>query len=98
MAQQAVSERERVVKADAGLGPDVTPHVLRYTAATWLMQSGTNSWEAAGFLGMSVEMLASSISTAPGRTKGSARVPYDAPDQSLEHFDRLVGGRRSKKA
>jgi integrase len=57
VAQQAVSERERVVKADAGLGPDVTPHVLRYTAATWLMQSGTNSWEAAGFLGMSVEML-----------------------------------------
>ena len=43
--------------ADAGLGPDVTPHVLRHTAATWLMQSGTNPWEVAGFLGMSVEML-----------------------------------------
>jgi len=43
--------------ADAGLGPDVTPHVLRHTAATWLMQSGTNPWEAAGFLGMSVDML-----------------------------------------
>ena len=41
----------------AGLGPDVTPHVLRHTAATWLMQSGTNPWEAAGFLSMSVEML-----------------------------------------
>ena len=45
-----------VVKA-AGLGTDVTPHVLRHTAATWLMQAGTDPWEAAGFLGMSVETL-----------------------------------------
>lgn len=43
--------------ADAGLGPDVTPHVLRHTAATWLMQAGVDLWEAAGFLGMTVEML-----------------------------------------
>jgi len=43
--------------ADAGLGPDVTPRVLRHTAATWLMQSGTSPWEAAGILGMSLEML-----------------------------------------
>ena len=35
----------------------VTPHTLRHTAATWLMQAGVNKWEAAGFLGMSVEML-----------------------------------------
>jgi integrase len=44
------------VKA-AGLGPDVTPHVLRHTAATWMMQNGAVLWSAAGFLGMSVEML-----------------------------------------
>jgi integrase len=43
--------------ASAGLGPDVTPHVLRHTAATWLMQSGVDIWEAAGFVGMTVEML-----------------------------------------
>ncbi len=35
----------------------VTPHTLRHTAATWLMQLGVDKWEAAGFLGMSVEML-----------------------------------------
>ena len=29
------------VAADAGFGNDVTPHVLRHTAATWLMQAGT---------------------------------------------------------
>jgi integrase len=35
----------------------VTPHTLRHTAATWLMQRGADPWKAAGFLGMSVEVL-----------------------------------------
>jgi hypothetical protein len=35
----------------------VTPHTLRHTAATWLMQASVDKWEAAGFLGMSVEMI-----------------------------------------
>jgi integrase len=35
----------------------VTPHTLRHTRATWLMQKGIDPWEAAGHLGMSVEML-----------------------------------------
>lgn len=35
----------------------VTPHTLRHTAATWLMQRGVGIWEAAGFLGMSPEVL-----------------------------------------
>jgi integrase len=34
-----------------------TPHTLRHTAATWLMQRGVPIWEAAGFLGMSPEVL-----------------------------------------
>jgi integrase len=41
----------------AGLSGKVTPDTLRHTAATWLMQSGTDRWQAAGYLGMSVEML-----------------------------------------
>jgi integrase len=41
----------------AGLGPDVIPHTLRHTRATWLMQAGIEPWEAAGHLGMSLEML-----------------------------------------
>lgn len=44
------------VKA-AGLRADVTPHVLRHTCATWLMQRGVNLWDAAGFLGMTVQQL-----------------------------------------
>ena len=39
-------------------GPNrITPHVLRHTAATWAMQTGADLWQAAGFLGMTVEML-----------------------------------------
>jgi integrase len=35
----------------------VTPHTLRHTCATWLMQKGTDPWQAAGFLAMSMETL-----------------------------------------
>lgn len=43
--------------AKAGLEGKVTPHTLRHTAATWLMQNGTDVWQAAGYLGMSPEMV-----------------------------------------
>jgi integrase len=36
---------------------DVSPHVMRHTRATWGMQAGANTWELAGFLGMSEETL-----------------------------------------
>lgn len=36
----------------AGL-PAVTPHVLRHTCTTWLLQRGVDVWEVAGFVGMS---------------------------------------------
>jgi integrase len=41
----------------AGLDLSVTPHTLRHTRATWLMQNGVPIWQAAGSLGMTVEML-----------------------------------------
>jgi integrase len=41
----------------AALDGDITPHTLRHTAATWLMQNGADLWGAAQLLGMSVEML-----------------------------------------
>lgn len=42
---------------DAGLPPEVTPHWMRHTAATWLMESGVEMWDAAAYLGMSVATL-----------------------------------------
>jgi len=33
------------------------PHIVRHTAATWLMQAGVDIFEAAGFLGMTPETL-----------------------------------------
>jgi integrase len=41
----------------AKLGKGVSPHTLRHTAATWLMQNSCDPWQAAGYLGMSVKVL-----------------------------------------
>jgi integrase len=41
----------------AGLDRKVVPHSLRHTAACWLMQAGVDIWEAAGFLGMTPQMV-----------------------------------------
>lgn len=56
-----------------------TPHTLRHTAATWQMQAGTDPWEAAGFLGMSMEMLVRVYGHHhPDHLKGAAAA-YDSP-------------------
>lgn len=34
-----------------------SPHTLKHTAATWLMQAGTDRWQAAGFLATNPETL-----------------------------------------
>lgn len=41
----------------AGIDRHITPHICRHTAATWAMQQGADIWEAAGYLGMSPELL-----------------------------------------
>ena len=40
----------------AGL-EDVTPHTLRHTCVTWLMQRGRSTWETGQFVGMSEQMV-----------------------------------------
>lgn len=51
-----INKAFRSARALARFGTDVTPHTLRHTCATWLAQAGVPTWEAAGFLGMTVEM------------------------------------------
>lgn len=38
--------------ADAGLPEGVTPHWMRHTCATWLMEAAVPLWDAAGYTGM----------------------------------------------
>jgi integrase len=60
-AQQRLARQDQdrwdAIVADAGLSTDVVRHILRHTAVTWLMQMGTDPWQAAGWLGMTLEQL-----------------------------------------
>jgi len=58
-----------------GLPGKVTPHTLRHTAATWLMQRGVPIWEAAGFLGMSAGGPAGHLWTPSSRPGGNGHWP-----------------------
>jgi len=42
---------------EAGITKHITPHTMRDTAATRLMQNGAAKWDAAGYLGMSEKTL-----------------------------------------
>jgi integrase len=70
----------------AGL-PEVTPHVLRHTAATWLMQLRTPKWDAAGYLGMTVEQLDRVYGHHHPDHLQAARDAFDRPPQ---HRHRLT--------
>jgi integrase len=83
----AVHEAFRRNAAEAGM-PEVTPHTLRHTAATWLMQKSTDIWEAAGFLGMGVEQLE--------RTYGHHHT--DHLKGARDAVDRRPGAEREQKA
>lgn len=45
----------RTIRAEAGLGEDVTPHIFRHTRATWLAHAGVDPHQAAASLGLTVE-------------------------------------------
>ncbi len=62
-------------RSRAGLDREVTPHTLRHTRATWLMQAGVPLWEAAGHLGMTVAQLESTYAKhSPDFQKRAAEV------------------------
>ena len=74
--------KEAKIDLSAGL---VVPHTLRHTAATWLMQRGVNLWTAAGYLGMTVEVLE--------RTYG-----HHHPDHLAEAVQGITAKKIAKKA
>ena len=41
----------------AGLGKDVTPHMLRHFAVTWRLLKGIKTWDVAAYVGMSEKMV-----------------------------------------
>lgn len=61
---------------------NVTPHTLRHTAATWLMQRGAPIWEAAGFLGMSEKTLRETYGHHhPDHLRGAANAMGARPER-----------------
>jgi integrase len=53
----------------------VSPHTLRHTRATWLMQEGIDPWEASGHLGMSMRVLESTYGKhSPDYQKNASEV------------------------
>lgn len=54
---ERVHKAFRAARDAAGLGPEVTPHVLRHTAATWGMQNRADPYALSGMLGMTLEVL-----------------------------------------
>jgi integrase len=76
----------------------VSPHVLRHTCATWLMQKGVRIWDAAGFLGMTVETLERVYgSHHPDYLKSAGRLSHDCPQNvrvSYKNSDKFSGRRK----
>lgn len=63
----------RAVEA-AGLGADVTPHVLKHTCCSWALAGGMNIWDLAGLTSTSVKTLESTYGHhAPEFQAGAAK-------------------------
>jgi integrase len=66
----------------AQLDKHVTPHTLRHTSATWMMQEGVDLWEAAGFLGMSVQVLESVYGHHHPKFQASITTAFQKPKKA----------------
>lgn len=81
----------------AGLAGQITPHTLRHTAATWLMQAGVPMWEAAGFLGMSTQMVERTYGHHhPEHLKGAATALGSRPGTANKTPKESVNRKRTR--
>jgi integrase len=82
----------------AGLTGRVTPHTLRHTAATWLMQRGVPIWQAAGYLGMSAEVLERTYGHHhPDYMRGAAQAITSKQSQNVSLVISLVEPESDRK-
>ena len=71
---------------------DVTPHTLRHTAITWAMQNGADIYQAAGFFGVSPEVLIEVYGHHhPDHQAGVADAVTRRPAQVRHRFTRTKG-------
>jgi integrase len=61
------------------LGADVTPHTLRHTAITWMLQAGVPIWEVSAFAGMTVKMIEDTYGHATVANKRRAAKALERP-------------------
>ncbi len=74
--RRAWSETAKV----AGLGPEVTPHVLRHTCATWALSSGMNYWDVAALLATSVQMIEATYGHHSPEFQTAAKSAFAGPN------------------
>src|SRR4029434_3546284 len=87
----------RIAKLDVATG-NVTPHTLRHTAATWLMQRGAPMWEAAGFLGMSEKTLRDTYGHHhPAHLRGAADAIASRTPQKKVALVVALGEKKAKR-
>ena len=81
----------------ASEGSKIIPHTLRHTAATWLMQRGVPIWQAAGYLGMSAEMLDRVYGHhSPEHLKGAADAITGKNNANVSVVVSVVGGNEAR--
>lgn len=75
-----------------------SPHTLRHTAATWLMQAGAPIWEASGFLGMSEKTLRETYGHHhPDFMRGAADAISNRPRKQVSLVVSLETARNERK-
>lgn len=81
--RKAVRDVDHAFRRNAkAAGVDATPHTLRHTAATWLMQEGADPWQAAEYLGMTLKTLLENYGHHhPEHLRGPRNVFDRAPQQ-----------------
>lgn len=82
----------------AGLGDEVTPHVLRHTAATWQMQAGTDILEAGRYLGMTARTLESTYAHHRPEHLSGARDAYNRHRQRIANETRESNGNKRSQS